>query len=283
MRKRIRMVGYLALVLGCGLGIPAQAILGQAMQAQADYEVCNGGPPLLFDVASIRETELTPAPRQYLGNPSRIGSFDAVLRLNQLVGEALDINFRYQLADGPDWFYQEMFTIHARADTNVDHHLASLTEEQAKAEKRCMLLRLLEQRFDLTYHIEQRLGLTYFLTVQKETANFQHSLEQSTGFGIVSSGQPNDVGLTGRNADMSQFVGLMSYYLKAPVVDQTGLKGAYNFKVHFNARPDLQGDDPNSGPLPEQALSEQMGLKLVRGKGLVRTIVVDSVKKPSPN
>jgi len=283
MRKRNRMIVSLALIMGCGPGILAQAIFVQPMPVPTDRGASNGRQPLLFDVASIRETELIPPPRQYLHNPSRIGSFDAVLRLNQLVGEAFGINFRYQLAGGPDWFYQQMFTVHARADTNVDHRLASLTEEQAKEEKRRMLLRLLEQRFDLTYHVEQRPALTYFLTFQRETANFQPSSEPSNGFGIVSSGQPDDIELTGRNADMSQFVGLMSYYLKAPVLDQTGLKGTYNFKAHFNAHPDLQSDDPNPGPLPEQALSEQMGLRLVRGKAPVLTILIDSVKKPSPN
>lgn len=280
MRKRVRMVVSLPLVLGGVLGISAQAI---PMQVPAEHKVSDDVPPLLFDVASIRETELTPPPRQYLHNPNRMGSFDAVLRLNQLVGEAFGVNFRYQLAGGPDWFYQQMFTVHARADTSVDHRLASLTEEQSKEEKRRMLLRLLEQRFDLTYHIEQRPALTYFLTFQRETVNFRPAPEPSNVSDIVSSGQPNDVELTGRNAKMSQFVGLMSYYLKAPVLDQTGLKGTYNFKVHFNARPDLQDDDSNPGPLPEQALIEQMGLRLVRGKAPVLTIVIDSVKKPSPN
>ena len=75
----------------------------------------------------------------------------------------------------------------------------------------------------------------------------------------------------------------MSYYLKAPVVDQTGLQGGYDFKVHFNARPDLLNGDTDPGPLPEQALSEQMGLKLLRGKAPVQTVVIDSVKKPTPN
>ena len=82
---------------------------------------------------------------------------------------------------------------------------------------------------------------------------------------------------------MSPFVGLMSYYLKAPVVDQTGLKGAYDFKVHFNGRPDLPGDDADPEPLPEQALSEQSGLRLVRGKAPVQIAVINSIKKPIPN
>jgi len=281
MRKRVRTVVSLPLVLGGVLGISAQAI---PMQVPAEHKVSDDVPPLLFDVASIRETDLTPPPGQYLHNPSRIGSLDAVLRLNQLVGEAFGVNFRYQITGGPDWFYQQMFTVHARADTSVDHRLASLTEERAEEEKRRMLLRLLEQRFDLTYHIEQRPALTYFLTFQRETENFRPDLEPSNASGIVSSGQPNDIELTGHNANMSQFVGLMSYYLKAPVLDQTGLKGTYKFKVHFNARPDLNDDDSNLGPLPEQALSEQMGLRdLVRGKAPVLTIVIDSVKKPSPN
>jgi len=221
--------------------------------------------------------------RQHFNSPSHVGSVDAVMRLSQVIGEALDVNFRFQLAGGPDWLDQQTFVVHATAEADVDRQLALMSDEEAKAEKRRMLLRLLQDRFGFIYHYEQRSGLTYFLSVQKENSGLQPGTGQQPGSGIVSSGAPSDIRLTAHNAKMSQFVGLMSYYLKAPVVDQTALNGTYDFKVHFNARPDLQSGDVDSGPLPEKALSSQLGLKLVRGKAPMRIAVIDALKEPSPN
>jgi uncharacterized protein (TIGR03435 family) len=238
-------------------------------------------PSLTFDVASIRESDPDVPVRQQLNNPNHAGSLDAVMRLSQLVGAALGVNFRFQLAGGPEWLDEQNFVIHARTDEEVDRQLASLTDEQATAEKRRMLLHLLEERFALKYHVEQRPEPAYFLTFSKDVPGLRPGTE-TTGSGIASGGPPTDLLLTGHGAKFSQFVGLMSYYLKAPVIDQTGLEGMYDFKVHFNARPDLS-EDVDAGPLPEQALSEQMGLRLVRGKAPTQVVVIDSVSKPTPN
>jgi uncharacterized protein (TIGR03435 family) len=283
MRKGLSTALSFVLVFSDGTVNPSRALSGQSPHSQADHRGSEASQPFTYDVASIRESESTPALRQHLHNPIHVGSLDAVLRLSQLVGEALGVNFRYQLAGGPDWLDRQNFTIHARADAEVDRRLALLTDEQAKEGKRRMLLQLLQDRFGLTYHYEQRPGLTYFLTVIKESPNLRPKSEPSTDSGIASGGVPTDISLTGHDASMSQFVGLMSYYLKAPVVDQTGLKGVYDFKVHFNGRPDLLGDDIDPGPLPEQALAEQLGLRLVRGKAPVQTVVIDSVNKPTTN
>jgi uncharacterized protein (TIGR03435 family) len=238
---------------------------------------------LKFDIASIHESDPGAPARQHLNNPTHAGNFDAVMRLSQLIAEAFGVNFRYQLAGGPDWLDRENFAVHASSDEEVSRRLASLTDEAARAEKRHMLLQLLQNRFRLRYHMEERPGLTYFLTSQKTAANLISAAEESDNSGISSGGPTTDLVLTGHGAKMSQFAGLMSYYLKAPVVDQTNLNGTYNFKVHFNASSELPTEDTNFGLPPEQALAEQMGLKLLRGKAPVQTVVVDSVEKPSPN
>ncbi len=283
MRNHLRTALCFVLVFSSSTADPSRTLSDQTPPFQADHRGSEDSPSPTFDVASIRELEPTPPPSQYFTNPIHAGRLDAVLRLSQLVAEALDVNFRFQLVGGPDWLYQQMFTIHARADASADLRLASLSDEQAKQEKRKMLLHLLQERFGLAYHLEQKPGLTYFLTVLKQTPGLQSKSEPAVEFGITSGGVPNDLQLTGHNATISQFAGRMSYYLKAPVVDQTGLKGGYDFKVHFNARPDLPSEDTVPGPLPEQALAEQMGLRLVRGKAPVQTVVIDSVHQPTPN
>jgi uncharacterized protein (TIGR03435 family) len=99
-------------------------------------------------------------------------------------------------------------------------------------------------------------------------------------------------------ATATQFATLaqvLSDQLGRPVVDKTGIKGFYDFKLTWT--PDVgQGPggplgpggpepppvDP-SGPSVFTALQEQFGLKLDSAKGPVEILVIDHVEKPSEN
>jgi len=77
------------------------------------------------------------------------------------------------------------------------------------------------------------------------------------------------------------------------VQNQTGLKGIYDFTLHFT--PDDAGMDAsepggsgaslsdNSGTSIFAAVEDQLGLKLESKKGPVDVVVVDHVDKPSDN
>jgi uncharacterized protein (TIGR03435 family) len=71
--------------------------------------------------------------------------------------------------------------------------------------------------------------------------------------------------------------------LTAPVVDRTGLTGTYDVNVRYI--PDSRKLDPDvpPGPTFEQALQEELGLKLEKGKGKVEVLVIDHLEKPSEN
>ena len=64
-----------------------------------------------------------------------------------------------------------------------------------------------------------------------------------------------------------------------PVIDSTGLKGEYDFRVEW--APDESTG--SLGPSIFAALQEQLGLKLEAMKGPVEIIVVDSAERPSAN
>jgi uncharacterized protein (TIGR03435 family) len=76
-----------------------------------------------------------------------------------------------------------------------------------------------------------------------------------------------------------------------PVVDKTGLTGAFKGKLHWTpddvqASPGDTGDSalPDTGPSLFTALQEQFGLKLIPQKGPVEMIVIDHVEKiPTEN
>jgi uncharacterized protein (TIGR03435 family) len=85
---------------------------------------------------------------------------------------------------------------------------------------------------------------------------------------------------------MTFFVSQLSGQLAAPVEDDTGLTGKYDFTLSWIAQipnsPDL--DAEVAGPSLNTAVQEQLGLKLTPKKGEVEMIVVDHAEKqPADN
>ena len=94
---------------------------------------------------------------------------------------------------------------------------------------------------------------------------------------------------------ISAFANALANQLGRPVIDETGLTGAYDFTLTFMpdsggrglppgppppGAPELPPIDPNAPALPT-ALQEQLGLKLESAKGPVEMIVIDSIDQPT--
>jgi len=89
----------------------------------------------------------------------------------------------------------------------------------------------------------------------------------------------------------------LSGQLGRPVLDQTGLKGKYDYRLEYMEDQTqgsmLKGPEGAAGPdsaPPESsmpsiftAIQEQLGLKLESTKGPVDIIVIDHIEKPSEN
>jgi uncharacterized protein (TIGR03435 family) len=74
----------------------------------------------------------------------------------------------------------------------------------------------------------------------------------------------------------------LSTTLKQPVVDQTGLEGAFDITLEA-APPDLEQQDSTTLPTIFTAIEEQLGLKLRTGKGPVEMFIVDRAERPTEN
>ena len=61
-----------------------------------------------------------------------------------------------------------------------------------------------------------------------------------------------------------------------PVVDRTGLDGAYDFELRFASPTDPQ----STAPSLFSALSEQLGLRLEPSTAPVRVLVIDDAERP---
>jgi uncharacterized protein (TIGR03435 family) len=221
----------------------------------------------------------------------------------------------FQIVGGPSWVNSESFDIQAMADSAVNHELSTVEPHEAAIVKRHMLQALLADRFKLVVHRETKMLPVYALVVAKHGPKLHEARAKNTGSGNVS-GTPAPKGsvrfqfgrtggqITGEDQTISGLTGLLSQQLGRTVLDETGLKGRYDFTLKWSAdlgsRPMLSGaaggnaqsapgvpptpgSSDSSGPSIFTAARQQLGLQLKPEKDPVEIIVIDHIEQPSPN
>src|SRR5205085_2531493 len=83
--------------------------------------------------------------------------------------------------------------------------------------------------------------------------------------GISSSTGSRGVSIKARKATMTRLAEYLSGQAGRPVIDNTGLKGEYDFELQWG-----NPDKSNPGPSLFTAIQEQLGLKLEGAKGADR-------------
>jgi uncharacterized protein (TIGR03435 family) len=71
-------------------------------------------------------------------------------------------------------------------------------------------------------------------------------------------------------------------YVDRPIVDQTGLKGRYDFQLKWLTG-ENHANDQDAPPGIFTAIQEQLGLKLEPLKAPADVLVVDGAERPSAN
>jgi uncharacterized protein (TIGR03435 family) len=233
-----------------------------------------------FDVATIK-----PSDPNVPGDWFRVNGRNFTTHNISLAGM---MKFAYgihgkQIVSGPDWMDKDTFDIAAVPDAPGQPN-----DKQWKT----MLQKLMAERFKLTFHHEQRELPVFALTVSKDGAK---NMDENTGGGPLPSlffrGTPGGIMLPAKNATMKDFTGLLQeVVLDKPVVDQTGLKGRYDFTLkwapddsQFGGHGPPPSDDPSAPPSLFTAVQEQVGLKLDSTKATVDVLVIDHAEKPTPN
>jgi len=147
-------------------------------------------------------------------------------------------------------------------------------------EQRQMLQTLLTDRFQLRYHRETKEGPVYLLVQGNKDLKLQDAKNASDRpwVGGMSGGGILGDGLWGTNISMQLLASRLSAYLEHPVLDQTGLKGSFDFKYEYHSG-DAQPDVVASILTSVQGL----GLKLEPAKGPVETFAIDHAEKPTGN
>jgi uncharacterized protein (TIGR03435 family) len=182
---------------------------------------------------------------------------------------------------GPSWLEFNRYDVIAKAPNNTPQD-----------ELKLMLQGLLADRFKLVVHKDSKPVPAFILSLGKG----KPKLKEADGSGTTgcqaqpSAPEPGVIPLnvaSCHNVTMEAFAQVLRQmaggYVTSPAVDQTGLKGGWDFDVKWTGRGQLAQAGADGISLFD-AIDRQLGLKLEPAKVEMPVIIVDSANdKPTPN
>jgi len=260
------------LLLAVGLSAIAGPIAIGLLNAPMGRAQSRPDARLTFEVASVKLAPPGATERSLSHSPgARLITSNATLK--QLVFLAYQV-MPFQVTGGPDWVESAGFDIEAKA----------ANPKASQEQFRQMIQTLLADRFQLKFHFASKEVPVYALVVARNGSKLVEAKDDSADVSM-RNGRGE---MTGVNT-MAMFASALSRPLQRKVVDETGLTGAYTFKLQFvpdekPARPSDDGAAPSlDGASLFTALREQLGLTLKPAKGPVEVLVIDHADKPSVN
>jgi uncharacterized protein (TIGR03435 family) len=231
-----------------------------------------GPPPTEFEVVDIRPSAPGTQEDAKIDN-GRIDARGLVLR--DLIAFAYNVEENW--VRGEKWIETERFDIKAKS---------ALTESDDTF--RVMVQNLLADRFHLKVHKEPQPVDVYALTAGKPKLKAADPSARSTcKIGNVDGMRSIDC----QNTTMAQLAERLreaaGVYIGHPVVDQTGLTGAWDFAASWTpfARFARRSPDDTTVVITVfEALDRQLGLKLAIQKHPMQVVVIDHIdRKPTEN
>jgi uncharacterized protein (TIGR03435 family) len=269
-------------------------------------------PPAKFAIATIKPS--SPDTKELSGNIGN-GQVDLTgVTMQFLINFALDLD-NHKINDAPKWLDQDKFDISAKVAPPVvtaGHRTALPFDDEDLPQ---MMKKLLEDRFAFKWHMEDRPADTYVLLavnpkMKKADPLYHTGCKEGPGPEGKDPRIANPVLgrlISCQNMTMAQFAdqlpGRSTGYIKIPMIDATGLTGAYDFVLSFSGYSQVGGINewsltppPPGGPSAVQlvvppgglllfdAIEQQLGLKLEEQKRPMPTLVIDHIdEKPTGN
>jgi uncharacterized protein (TIGR03435 family) len=289
------------------------AVLAQAVTSSAAAPpVGADGKPLTFDVVSVREDKSEPTPQNPVQNsPTADGYRLKGLPLMAAIQRAYvpsegGLTFRpHQITGLPAWAFNPTGSS-IRYDIDAKISEADLPKWNdptlQPAMLRAMLQAMLADRFKLAVHRETKEAPIYELTVGRKSPKFKPS--EVTSPADIRQKHPNAVTLrsgmlvaTGPNPGQLTLFGVtmpdlgtfLSTLAGRPIHDKTGLTGKYDITYELELPPPEQ-EGAYIAVSPDffssqifSIVQDQLGLRLRAAKGLVESLVIDHVERPSAN
>ena len=173
-----------------------------------------------------------------------------------------------QVLGGPDWIDMDRFQITGRS-----------TQPAGDKGLTTMLQTLLADRFKLVLHRELRPGEAMVLEVGKKRPKLE------PGDNVRASWKNMHDHLEAATMKMGEFAEVLSRDLDLPVVDRTGLTGAFNFTLRRNpVEADALPQEEARATLRLEVSAEiarQLGLTLKFRKMPIEMLVIDHAAEPS--
>jgi bla regulator protein blaR1 len=305
------------------IAISAPAVLGlaQAKPEMPDWQKAAGG-KMEFEVAAIKPAEPGKRIEANIGLNSDNepippgGSLLVQGKLSDIIAFAYKLlptreQERTMLSHLPQWVASDDFVIEAKAGGNP-----------SKDQMRMMMQSLLADRFKLALHFETRDEPVIALVLDKPgktgprlrphaeglpcdakwTAPPDRSSPSVAPGGFMPTcgpvqaidGPNSDVVLGARDVTIQHFADYLGilppiFDVSRPVVDETGLSGTFDFSLNWipvrnvASAPGTEAQPAAGGPTFEDALRQQLGLKLKPTKAAIQVLVIDHVERPSGN
>jgi uncharacterized protein (TIGR03435 family) len=267
-------------VAGLLLALLSGPVFAQSLISPTDATPPSDGAPAAppaFEIADVHSSAHTTTP-YFTGGRLR---GDRYLLHNATLVDMISLAYgidRDNVLSGPAWLDLDRFDVSARAPRSTSPDDIKL-----------MLQALLSDRFKLVAHNGNHPIPSYVLRVDKGGLKMKQadegetsSMEEHHTPSDNPPGVPAYYSVTCHNRTMDQIRDLLqdfaSAYLPKPVIDATGLKGGYDFDLHWTwqPRPD--------GLTIFDAVEKQLGLKLSLEPYPTAVVIVDNAnEQPTPN
>ena len=239
-----------------------------------------------FEVASIKPSDPNPDNPMFIGMSADPGmvKYTNITLLDCIRGAYRVRDFQIV---GPDWMTKARFEISAKLP-------ARSSPDQIPE----MLQALLAERFKLEIRRESKTENVYALEVGKGGVKLKPAAlkkESNSPQALGPDGRPRPtmmfafapgggVTITAPSASVESLVGLMSRFTTRPMVDLTGMKGQYDFRLTFaaetNIPPVLDGGAPPTEPAPSVFDAvKQYGFRLEARKAPIERLIVTHLER----
>lgn len=234
----------------------------------------------IYDVVSIK-------PNDSGSGSSHINAYETTFQATNISLSWLLVNAYGVLNNNvfglPKWAEKARWDINAKVvDPEPKVTDGVLKPEDYTARYRYKIQAMLIDRYHLRAHTETRVLPTYELVLLPGPLRFARSTPDEDS----SSGtRTRNRNLTATAITLKGMAEYLAGQVGRPVEDKTGLEGKYDFHMVWSsdelaeAAKDTGATDRPPGIYT--ALQEQLGLKLISGKGPAEVLVVDSVEPPA--
>jgi len=179
-----------------------------------------------------------------------------------------------QLAGLPAWAKTERWDVDGVPDAEGQPSWPQL---------QVLMRKILAERFGVTLHHEQREMPVFALAVAKGGPKLTPNTSDPNGWMDQQNRAGNGRDIEDlKNASMADLALILQFRMPRPVIDRTGLKGRYDFKLQWTTD-ESQPTGQDAPPGIFTAIQEQIGLKLEPVKAPADVLVIDKVERPAAN